>query len=95
MCAINDAEIYAQFAARVIETTLNEWNLPVVLVSERDGPLCFCADYQKLSTLICSHAYSLPRMEECTDSLGETSVLTTLDSCYGCCRIFGRRLQSR
>lgn len=40
----------------------------------------FCVDYRHLSELSYKDHNPIPRIDECIDSLGETSVFTTLDA---------------
>jgi hypothetical protein len=51
----------------------------VVLVPKPDGSLQLCVDYRRLSALTIRDSYSLPRMDECIDYLGDACVFTTLD----------------
>jgi Reverse transcriptase (RNA-dependent DNA polymerase) len=51
----------------------------VVLVPKPDGSLQFCVDYRRLSAVTIRDSYSLPRMDECIEYLGDACVFTTLD----------------
>jgi len=64
------AEVKRQLEADFIELTSSEWGFPVVLVPNKDGTFLFCVDYRLLSIVNMKDSYSLPRMDECIDSLG-------------------------
>jgi Reverse transcriptase (RNA-dependent DNA polymerase) len=63
----------------VIEPATSEWASPIVLVPTSDGSLRFCVDYRRLNAIAIPDTYSLPRMDECIDYLGDSAVFTTLD----------------
>lgn len=55
----------------------------VIIVPKEDGSLRFCVDYRNLNSITVRGTYCLPRMDECIDSLGDTTVCTTLDAKSG------------
>jgi hypothetical protein len=63
----------------VIEPATYEWASPVVLITKPDGSVRICVDYRKLNALTIKDSYPLSRMDECLDSLGDATVLSTLD----------------
>ena len=65
--------------AEIIEPTSAEWASPVVFVPKKDGTMPSCVDYRKLDAATVRDSYTLPRMDECMDSLGDATVFTTLD----------------
>jgi hypothetical protein len=65
--------------AEVIEPATSEWASPIVLVSKPDGSTRFCVDYRRLDAITVRDFYTLPRMDECIDSLGDAKIFTTLD----------------
>jgi len=73
------AEVKRQLEADVIEPTSSEWGFPVMLVPKKDGTLRFCIDYRLLNVVTKKDSYPLPLMDECIDSLGEATILSTLD----------------
>jgi len=73
------AEVKRQLEADVIEPTSSERGFLVELVFKMDGTLQFCLDYGLLNVLTKKDSYPLPRMDECIDSLGEATILSTLD----------------
>jgi len=73
------AEVKRQLEDDVIEPTSSEWGFPVVLVPKKDGALRLCVDYQLLNVVNKKDSCSLPRMDQCIDSLGEATISSTLD----------------
>jgi hypothetical protein len=65
--------------AEVIEPATSEWASPIVLVSKPDGSTRFFVDYRGLNSITLRDFYPLPGMDECTDSLGDAKIFTTLD----------------
>ena len=51
----------------------------MVLVPKKDGTLRFCVDYRLLNVVSKRDSYTLPRMDECIESLGEANVFSTLN----------------
>ena len=63
----------------VIREAKYEWVGPVVLIPNSDGSMRFCVDYRRLNELTVRDSYSLPRTEDCLDSLGEAAFFTMPD----------------
>jgi len=59
------------------------WSSPVVLVKKRDGTWRFCVDYRKLNEVTSKDAYPLPRIDDSLDTLGKSTVFSTLDLTSG------------
>ena len=55
------------------------WASPVVQVRKKDGLLCFCIDYRSLNLVTKSYTFSLPRINDLLDQLGNTRYFSTLD----------------
>ena len=72
-------EVHKMLNAGVIEPASTDSASPVVLVLKMDGSLRFCVDYRRLNPKTLADSYPLPRMDDCTDSLGDATVFTTLD----------------
>jgi len=73
------AQVKRQLEADVIEPTSSEWGFPVVRVPKKDGTLRFCVDYRLLNVVTKKDSYPLPLMDECIDSLGKATIISTLD----------------
>jgi hypothetical protein len=72
-------EIDRMLAQQVIEPATCEWASPIVLAPKSDGTLRLCVDYRRLNMITVPDTYTLQRMDECIDSLGDAVVFTTLD----------------
>lgn len=77
------SEIDKMLKAGVIEPSNSEWASPIVLAPKPGGGLRFCVDYRRLNTVTKRDSYPIPRMDDCTDSLGQAKVFTTLDANWG------------
>lgn len=62
----------------VIEPSSIEWASPVVLVPKPGGSLRVCVDYCKVNVLSFRDPYSIPRIDECLDSLRDASLFAQL-----------------
>jgi len=67
----------------VLEPSDAEWSFPVVVVPKPGGHFRFCADYRRLNERTVKDVYSIPRMDDCLDSLGDATVFSTLDCISG------------
>ena len=65
--------------AGVIEPTSAEWASPAVFVPKKEATMRFWVDYRKVNAVTVRDSYPLPRLDECIDSLGDSTVFTTLD----------------
>lgn len=54
-----------------------------MFVPKKDGELCFFIDYRKLNTMNMKDKYTLPRMDEFIDTLGDAQYFTTLEAYSG------------
>lgn len=50
----------------------------MVLVAKKDGSLCVCVDYHKLNSFIRADAYSMPRIDDLIDQMGQAKYISTL-----------------
>ena len=55
------------------------WASAVVLVRKKDGSLRFCINLHQLNSYTIKDAYSLPRIDETLDCLGQSIIFTSLD----------------
>ena len=72
-------EIQKMLHVGFIEPATSEWSSPVLFVSKKDRSLLFCIDYRHFNAKGSTDAYSLCRMVDSIDSLGDTELFTTLD----------------
>ena len=63
----------------VICPSQSTWCNVVVLVQKKDGGLCFCIDFQHLSTHTKKDSYPLPRIKEALESLVGAGYFSCLD----------------
>lgn len=64
----------------VTEQRTTGWTVPILFALKKDGSLHFWANDQKLNAVSIRDSYPLPRMCECIDSLGESTVFSTVDA---------------
>ena len=76
-------ELDRMIQANVIRPSTSPWASPIVLVTKKDGSVCFCVDYRKLNQVTKFDAYPMPRIEELIDTIGPVGVITTLDLAKG------------
>ena len=62
-----------------IRKSNSSWASAVVLARKKDGALRFCINIQKLNERMVKDAYSLPRTEDCLDSLNGLCIFTSID----------------
>ncbi len=55
----------------------------MILVPKKDGSSRFCVDYRHLNSVTKKDVYSLPRIDDIIDTLGEAKYFTTLDLASG------------
>ena len=70
-------EIRHRLSRGIIEHSTNEWSSPMVLVPKKNGSMRFCVDYRKLNSCSQANAYSIPRVNELIDRVGQASPLLT------------------
>lgn len=64
----------------VIELVRIDWASPFVVAPNKDGMIRFCVDYRKLDAETVQDSYSIPRLEDCINSLRDTKFLLTLEA---------------
>jgi len=78
-----EKHVQEMLADGVIRPSESPWASPVVLVSKKDGTTRFCIDYRALNEVTKKDVYTLPRIDEVLDALGNSSYRTTLDLVSG------------
>jgi Reverse transcriptase (RNA-dependent DNA polymerase) len=71
----------------IIEPSSGPWSAPIVLIPKPDGSVRFFIDYRRLNIITENDSYSLPRIDDCLDSLGSSRYFSTLDANSGCWQI--------
>lgn len=71
--------IEKQPKANVIEPAQSEWTSSIILIPQRNGTVCFCADYCLLNMATIQDIYALPRIDDCIDSFWKAQVFTTME----------------
>jgi len=64
-------QINKMLKLNVIVPSHKSWASPVVIVPKKNGKARFCVDHRRFNNTTKKHAYPLPRMEDCLDSLGD------------------------
>ena len=67
----------------VIVPSNSKWCSPIVPVRNPDGSIRVCVDFRKLNEKTPINRYYLPTLEELVESVGNSSVLSTLDLSSG------------
>lgn len=70
-------------AMDVIAVAQTESVAPIMFAPEKDGMPVFYLDYCKLNTVTICDSHPILRMGECTDSLGDVPILSTVDANSG------------
>lgn len=68
------------FSQNVIEPAQTEWSALIVFKPKEDKPYRFCFNNKKFSNLTRYYIYLIPRMSECTDSLGQAAAFSSMDA---------------
>lgn len=63
-----------------IKPSHTKWVSPVVFAPNMERSLRFCVEYRILNAITVRYSHTLPRMDECIDSLGDAQVFSTLDA---------------
>lgn len=81
--AIVNKELKGMLEEGVITRSTSEWAAPVVLVTKKNGEICFCVDYRRLNSISRTDSYPMPRVDELIDRLGSANYISTLDLSRG------------
>ena len=74
-----DRQIRVMEERGVIRKSTSPWSSPILLVPKKDGTYRFCADFRALNDVTKTEIFPLPSIRECLDSLGNSSMFSTLD----------------
>lgn len=66
--------------AAVVEPVLTEWASPVVYVPKKGESQHFCVQYRRLNEVTIRDSYTISRMKNCIDPLGEAQIFINLDA---------------
>jgi hypothetical protein len=77
------AEIKRMLSMDIIEPSSGPWSAPIVLIPKPDGSVRFCIDYKRLNIVTENDSFTLPRIDDCLDSLGSSRYFLTLDANSG------------
>lgn len=61
-------------AAEVILPAQSNWASPVLIAAKKYGTLRFCLEYRKINDLTSLDSYPIPGMDDCIDSIGDSTV---------------------
>lgn len=81
-------KIDSMLKSGIIEPSRSPWSSPILLVpkpDKKDGTKDwrFCIDFRKLNSVTKNEIYSLPRIDDCLDSLAGKTYFSTLDMASG------------
>lgn len=74
-----NAEIEKMLTQNVIDPAQTKWAAQIIFAPRKDG-LHFCVDCTKINADTRRDSYPIPRINECTESLEEATVSSTLDA---------------
>ena len=74
-----DRQIEEMEKRGVIRKSSSPWSSPILLVPKKDGTYRFCADFRALNNVTETDIFPLPSIRECLDSLGGSTMFSTLD----------------
>ena len=66
-----------------IEPSRSEWSSPCILVPKLDGTFPMCTDYRKVNSVTKTNTFSIPRIDDCIDNIGQAKYVTKFDLLKG------------
>lgn len=70
-------------APGVMDPAQSDCSSPTVITPQKDRTSRFCVDYRKLKEVTISDSYPISNMDDCIDSLGESTVYSVLYVSWG------------
>ena len=61
------------------EPSQSDWSSPCILVPKPDGTFRMCTDYRKVNSVTIADPFSVPRMVDCIDNIGQAKYVTKFD----------------
>jgi len=74
-----DKYVIKMVEAGIIEPSCSPWTSNIVVISKKDGSLCFCVEYRKRNSVTRRDAYPLPRIDSCLDALSGAQFFSAFD----------------
>ena len=66
-----------------IEPSQSDWSSPCILVPKPDGTFRMCTDYRKVNSVTKTDSFTVPRMDDCIDNIGQAKFVTKFDLLKG------------
>lgn len=66
--------------ARLAKLAIAQLALPIVFLPNKNESLRLCVDNRRPNAVLTQDSYSMPRMDECIDSLKKARKVSTLDA---------------
>ncbi|KAI5617705.1 hypothetical protein C0J50_22774 [Silurus asotus] len=82
-CRLAEEEVAYMVKNNIIQPSHSNWSSPCVLVPKPDGTTRFCTDYRKVNAVTKTDAFSIPRVDDCIDKVGQSKFLTKIDLLKG------------
>ena len=76
-------EIEYMLENNIIQPSRSNWSSPCVVVPKSDQSIRFCTDYRKVNTITKTDVYSIPRIDDYVDRIGNCKFLTKIDFLKG------------
>lgn len=81
--AFIEEQVSKMLSAEVIEPVQSHSSSPNVIATKKNGTTRFCVYYRKLSDINVVDYYPIPRMDDCFEIIGDSTVYSVLDSNWG------------